>query len=248
MARLREFTILGLIGLATLSAVFSCSQGTGPQNLTSNSPVLITEPSVLTFHIPAGSETVSVQQLSIINKGAGSMNWVIGDNSPWITIQHSPDASGSQMTGLSVVVDAKNLSAGDYIGIVTVTSEGALNSPIYVPVYLTVNSSTAQKSQLVTTPDSTGASSSSSPPADTAAVWKNHTELYSYAQIRACIVSGSIANTDKIWYMRDIQIITKSGSSANIASTLQPGEQIIYYRYIPCFENEAVRLSYRWYR
>ena len=248
MARLREFTILGLVGLTTLSVMFCCSQGTAPQNPTSRSSVLITEPSVLTFHVPAGAETVSVQPLSIINKGAGSMNWVIGDNSPWITIQQSPDVSGSQMTGVSVVVDTKNLSAGDYTGVVTVTSEGALNSPVYVPVFLTVYSSTAQKSQLVAPPDSTGVSSSSTPPADTVVFWKNRSVLYNYAQIRACIVSGSIANTDKIWYMGDIQIITKSGSSAYIAATLQPGEQIIYYRYIPCLENEAVRLSYRWYR
>jgi hypothetical protein len=248
MTRFRKISILVLGGLAILTVMFSCSQGASQQNPASASSVLITQPAILTFNIPSGSETASVQSLSIINKGAGSISWVIGDNSPWITIQQNADTNSSQGTGVIVVVDAKNLSAGDYTGVVTITSEGALNSPVYVPVYLTVSSSTAQKPQLVTPPAAPGVSSTSNPPADTATVWKNHIEFYSYGEIRSCIVSGSIANTDKIWYMGNVQIITTSGKSANIASTIPPGEQVIYYRYIPSFGNESVRLDYKWYR
>jgi len=248
MTRLREFTILVLAGLAILTVMVSCSPGASQQNPASASSVLITQPAVLAFNIPSGSETVSVQSLSIVNKGAGSISWVIGDNSPWITIQQGTNTNGSKETGVLVVADAKNLSAGDYTGVVTITSEGALNSPIYVPVYLTVGSSVGQKSQVVTPPVTPGVSSSSNPPADAAAVWKNHTEFYSYAEIRSCIVSGSVTNTDKIWYMGNVKVVMKSGAAADIAATIPPGEQIIYYRYIPCFQKEDARLDYNWYR
>jgi len=237
-----------LVGLAILTVMLSCSQAASQQNPASASSVLITQPSVLAFNITSGSETASAQSLSIINKGAGTISWVIGDNSPWITIQQAANANGSQDKGVIIVVDAKNLSAGEYTGVVTITSEGALNSPVYVPVHLTVGSSAEQKPQLVAPPAAPGVSTTSNPPADTAAVWKNHTDFYSYGEIRSLIVSGSITNTDKIWYMGNVQIITASGAAATIASTIPPGEQVLYYRYIPSFGNESVRLDYKWYR
>jgi hypothetical protein len=248
MTRFSKFTVLVLGGLVMLTVMFSCSQGASQQNTVSVSSVLVTQPAVMTFNIPSGSGTASAQSLSIINKGAGSISWVIGDNSPWITIQQAANNNGSQQTGVIVVVDAQNLSAGDYTGVVTITSEGALNSPVYVPVYLTVSGSTEQKPQVAAPPAAPAVSTTSNPPADTAAVWKNKTEFYSYGEIRSCIVSGSLANIDRIWYMGDARIITTSGAVANIASAIPPGEQVIYYRYIPSYGNEDVRLDYHWYR
>lgn len=248
MARLIKSAVHGLIILAMVLVSVSCIQGSIQQKTVPGAPVIVVQPSLLTFDIPAGSAPVSTQTLSIKNKGTGTISWVVGDNAPWITIQQDPGTNTAQEPGVIVVVDTKNLSAGEYTGIVTIYSEGALNSPVYVPVTLTVGS-TGPKTPAAALPDSLSAASSASiKPAETAAVWKNQTELYRYSDINACIVRGSIANTDKIWYMGNVQIITQSGRSANIAETILPGEQVIYYRYIPCFDKETVRLSYNWYR
>jgi hypothetical protein len=252
MERFRIFTIFGLAGLAIVAATFGCTQNVTPPNPVSCTPVLVAIPDRLNFAAVAGNDSVFQQALSIVNKGTGDLNWVISDNSPWIEIQQASGTSNSQGSAVNVVVTVKNMGAGDYTGIVTVAADGALNSPVYVPVFLTIgqpgNSGQAGQTQRVTPPVPPTVSIPSNPPGDSAAAWKNQTDLYRYAGAYSCVVSGSIANTDAIWYMGNVQIITKSGNSASIADVIQPGEQVIYHRYIPCFDNEDVRLSYRWYR
>ena len=83
-------------------------------------------------------------------------------------------------------------------------------------------------------------------PGSSAVVWKNQNVLMNYATTNACIESGSITNTDKLWFMKDVKIVTKSGSSADIASVIPPGETIIYRKFIPCFERQEVNLQYKW--
>jgi hypothetical protein len=252
MERFRIFTIFGLAGLAILAATFACAQSVSQQNPVSCTPVLVATPDRLNFTAVAGADSVFQQALTIINKGTGDLNWVTSDNSPWIEIQQASGTSGSQGSAVNVVVNVKNMSAGDYTGIVTIAADGALNSPVYVPVFLTIaqSGSAGQTGQVqrVTPPVPQGTSTPANSPGDSAAAWKNQTDLYRYAGAYSCIVTGSVANTDAIWYMGDVQIITKSGNRASIADAIQPGEQVIYHRYIPCFDNEDVRLSYRWYR
>ena len=253
MARFIKSIIVGLVGLTAVFSMFACAQqNISQQNPVSCTPVLVAQPDQLTFSVPIGQVTVAQQPISIINKGTGDLSWVISDNSPWITIQQGSGTSNSAGLSVNVVVDARNMPAGNYTGIVTVASEGALNSPVYIPVFLTVgqpgSTSAAQKTAPVTPSTPPGASSTANPPSDTAAAWNNKTDLYRYAGGYSCIVSGSIANTDAIWYMGNVQIITQSGKSALISDSIQPGQQVLYYRVIPCYDNDAVRLSYKWYR
>ena len=252
MERFRIFTIFGLAGLAILAATFACAQSVSQQNPVSCTPVLVAIPGRLDFTAAPGTDSVFQQALAIVNKGTGDLNWVISNNSPWIDIQQASGTSGTQGSAVNVVVNVKNMSAGDYTGIVTIVADGALNSPVYVPVFLIIAQpgSAGQTGQVqrVTPPAAPGVSTPANPPGDSAAAWKNQTDLYRYAGAYSCVVTGSVVNTDAIWYMGDVQIITKSGNRASIADVIQPGEQVIYHRYIPCFDNEQVRLSYTWYR
>jgi hypothetical protein len=252
MERFRIVTIFGLAGLAILAATFACAQSVSQQNPVSCTPVLVATPGRLNFAAAPGTDGVFQQALAIVNKGTGDLNWVVSDNSPWIEIQQASGTTGSQGSAVNVVINVKNMSAGDYTGIVTIVADGALNSPVYVPVFLTVAQpgSAGQTGQVqrLTPPAVSGVSTPGNPPGDSAAAWKNQTDLYRYAGAYTCIVSGSVTNTDAIWYMSNVQIITKSGNTADIADVIQPGEQVIYHRNIPCFDNEQVRLSYTWYR
>jgi hypothetical protein len=251
MERLNKLAVIALAALAALSAQLACTPSAAQQNPVSCTPVLVSTPDKLSFSVPAGADLVQ-QALMIVNKGTGDLNWAVSDNAPWIVIQQVTGTSNSAGSSVSVVIDVKNLNPGNYTGIVTVASEGALNSPVYVPVLLTVIQSGAvqpvQQPSPAKPPVVPGVSTTAVPPGESAAIWKNQTELYRYAGAYSCIVGGSIANSDAIWYMGDVQIMTQSGNKAYISDSIAPGEQVIYHRYIPCFDNEQVKLNYRWYR
>ncbi len=87
------------------------------------------------------------QNVSIINVGAGSMDWTAratstnGGPISWLSV--SPDSGSVERPFLDsglikVAVDASNLQAGDYYGQVEVASQGTDNSPQYVTVILSV--------------------------------------------------------------------------------------------------------------
>jgi len=79
-------------------------------------------------------------------------------------------------------------------------------------------------------------------------IWKNQTDLYRYADSNSLIVSGSITNTDTLWYMQNVTIVSKSGQPASMAQTIPPGETVIYSRFIPAYQLEEVKLKCNWSR
>jgi hypothetical protein len=247
------------IMVLTLLPFLSCLQPgvSAPQNPVSCTPVLVAKPDRLTFKVPATPNAVSEQTISVVNKGTGDLNWVISDDSSWITLQQLTGTSNSQGTDAKVMIDVTGMSPGNYTGIVTIASEGALNSPVYVPVSLSIMSQTLPGQTPVVQPPQTmapsptiptpGVSSATVPPAN-AVYWNSKNDLYRYANSSACVVSGSIQNLDKVWYMGDVQVVTGSGPSAYITDVIPPGEQVIYNRYIPCSDRENIRLSYKWFK
>jgi hypothetical protein len=135
---------------------------------------------------------------------------------------------------------------GEYTGIVSIVSEGALNSPVFVPVMLSILG--GQPPPQIMPPQVGSMLPTRQPPTDSAVLWRNSTSLYRYADSAACVVSGSITNLDDAWYMNNVRVVSKSGPSALISSSIAPRETVLYNRYIPCFEQEDVILDYTWYR
>jgi hypothetical protein len=77
----------------------------------------------------------------------------------------------------------------------------------------------------------------------------NQTDFYKYASVSALLVNGSVTNSDRSWYMSDVKIVANTtGNNVTIASVIPPGETIMYNRYIPSYQKDTVRLSYRWYK
>lgn len=206
--------------------------------------VLVIRPDKLTFTVGSGQGSALDQVVSIVNQGGGIMNWSISDNARWIVLQKPSGESGVHASNINVVVDATGMPAGQYTGIVTISAEGAWNSPIYMPVYLDILLG-------ATIPPDTGQAPvpSVTPPANAAVTWKNQAELYRYSDVNAIIVNGSVTNTDKSWYLKDVKIVAAaSGASVTIADQIPPGETVMYNRYIPSFQRQEVTLSYKWYR
>ena len=235
-----------LLAVAFIVSVISCvpavQQPAAPA--VSSAPVIVVSPDKLEFSVGQGQGPTLDRVLSVINQGGGMLNQSMSDNAPWIVLQPVPRSPTDQTASARVSVDVTGMAPGQYTGVITIAADGAVNSPIYVPVYLAILPGANIPAQVISVP-----SPSSVPPADSAAVWVNQTDFYKYATVSALIVNGSVTNSDRWWYMSDVKIVADTtGNSVTISASIPPGEAIMYNRYIPSYQKDTVRLSYRWYK
>jgi len=94
---------------------------------------LVLSPLAITLRLPSrkrdGRAALSV------GSGRQRLEWTAGADVPWIRLA---PAAGVSPSTLEVVVVAGQLSPGTHLGTVTVTMEGAPNSPASIPVQVTV--------------------------------------------------------------------------------------------------------------
>jgi hypothetical protein len=100
------------------------------------SPTIGVSPSSLSFTATAGGANPAGQSLNISNTGGGTLNWTASSNQPWLSV--SP-TSGTAPSTATVSVNITGLAAGTYNGAITISATGATNTPLSVPVTLTVN-------------------------------------------------------------------------------------------------------------
>jgi len=240
------FILVAVLILALIMPFFSCALPVSPP-ATAPVPavaVLVVKPDKLVFTVGPGQGPALEQAVVIVNQGGGIMNQSMSDDSHWIILSQAVNQVGALAVNAMVAVDATGMSPGPYTGIITITADGALNSPIYLPVYLTI----LQGANIP--PDTEPAHvPSATPPGPSAIAWLNQSELYRYSTVNALVVNGSITNKDKSWYLKDVKIVaTTTGASVNIADRIPPEETVMYNRYIPSFQRQEVTLSYTWYR
>src|SRR5262249_11721870 len=83
-----------------------------------------------------GGSNPSAQTLTITNTGAGSLNWTVAENAPWLT----PSVlSGTGAGSVTLNVNTAGMTAGTYTTPLTVTATGATTTPQTVTVTLTLN-------------------------------------------------------------------------------------------------------------
>jgi hypothetical protein len=102
----------------------------------SPNPIIGVNPSGFNFTGAAGGANPASQSLSIVNAGGGTLNWTASSNQPWLSIA---PAAGTAPSTSNVSVNIAGLAAGSYSGAITITAAGAANSPLNVPVTLTVS-------------------------------------------------------------------------------------------------------------
>ena len=102
-------------------------------------PTLVLTPLTVSFAAVVGDHIPSSQTLVITNGGEGTLNWRASattfDGGPWLS---ATPGSGSGLGVVTLSADTAGLPVGTYTGRVTVTSDGAMNSPIQVSVSLAV--------------------------------------------------------------------------------------------------------------
>ncbi|MFL6274634.1 MAG: S8 family serine peptidase [Blastocatellia bacterium] len=100
-------------------------------------PTIGVSPSSMSFSATAGGANPASQSLSISNTGGGTLNWTGSANQTWLSV--SP-TSGTAPSATTVSVNISGLAAGTYNGAITISATGATNTPVTVPVTLTVSS------------------------------------------------------------------------------------------------------------
>jgi uncharacterized protein (TIGR03437 family) len=135
------FTYQGNIQISTFGASTNPVVNIPISLLVSNSPVLAANPASLSFTAPVGGSPAS-QNLQLTSSSA-NLNYnafaVVATpaGATWLQV---PTQSGTTPSVINVPVDLRTVPAvpGSYTGTITVTSPSAGNSPLTVPVSLTI--------------------------------------------------------------------------------------------------------------
>jgi Subtilase family/Viral BACON domain len=101
---------------------------------TPDSPIIGFSPASLSFITAAGVNPVN-RTVNIDNIGVGTLNWEASADAPWLTVSPAGAAAPSVLTA---AVNAVGLSVGTYRATITIRSTNAFNSPVSVPVTLSV--------------------------------------------------------------------------------------------------------------
>jgi uncharacterized protein (TIGR03437 family) len=96
-------------------------------------PTIAVAPTSLTFQYAIGGVSPSGQLVQITNSGGGVLNWTATSSASWLTV-----ASGTAPSTLTVSVVPSGLAAGTYNASIQISSAGASNTPVTVPVTLIV--------------------------------------------------------------------------------------------------------------
>jgi trimeric autotransporter adhesin len=108
----------------------------------STSPMLVASPIALNFTVSTATSTNPTQLLTVTSTGADVGFTVSQSTVPWLLIGPTTRNTAAGSNTVSAVIVAGGLAPGSYSTNITLTSAGLLNSPLTVPVSLTVTSAT----------------------------------------------------------------------------------------------------------
>jgi hypothetical protein len=104
--------------------------------LQSISPIIQAGPTNLSFTATQGGPNTTPVALTISNTGGGTEAWSASSSQTWALLNQT---SGTAPTSINVSANPTGLAPGTYSATTTVTAIGASNSPLTIPVTLTVN-------------------------------------------------------------------------------------------------------------
>jgi hypothetical protein len=94
---------------------------------------LAVAPAEMQFTAKCGTQQTAWQSISIDNGGDGSLSWTVSLSEPWL-LASAPD--GSTPANLLVAASPVGMRPGTYVGAVTISADGATNSPQVLTVRL----------------------------------------------------------------------------------------------------------------
>jgi uncharacterized protein YjdB len=122
------------MGTATITAT-ALGGASGSTAVTVSPPTITATPASLSFSWQVGATPPAGQTLSITNAGGGTLSWAATKSSTWLNLSA---ASGNAPSSITASVTTTGLMAGTYRDTIWVSSPGAANTPLPVPVAFTV--------------------------------------------------------------------------------------------------------------
>lgn len=124
-------------GTVTVSAPgASNSPATIPVTLAIKTAVLSVSPNTLTLFGAVGLNP-NPQNIQIANAGTGSLNWTASNTSSWLGLSLT---SGGAPATITATPETATTGTGTFSDTITITSNGATNSPVTLPVSMQVGS------------------------------------------------------------------------------------------------------------
>jgi len=107
-------------------------------------PLICCNPKSFSFNATEGDSNPAGQTLEISNSGIDTISWTLSDDAEWLSEDPTSGSSTGEHDLVDVSVDIAGMSDGDYSANITITADGADNSPWVVPVSLHIGSSTPE--------------------------------------------------------------------------------------------------------
>jgi len=108
-----------------------------------STPQISFDPESLSFTVAEGGSTPAPETLDIWNSGVDTLDWSLSDDAEWLSENPTSGSSTAEHDIVAVSVDIAGMSAGDYSANITITADGAHNSPQKVPVSLHISTAAA---------------------------------------------------------------------------------------------------------
>ncbi|MDY6916944.1 MAG: Ig-like domain repeat protein [Chloroflexota bacterium] len=110
-------------------------------SLPTGDPTISRSPTSFSFTAAEGAGNPVDQTLAVWNSGGGTLNWVVNESSGWLSLSPGSGDSIGETDNVAVSVDISGLAVGTYNTNIEISATGATNSPVFVPVQLTVTES-----------------------------------------------------------------------------------------------------------
>jgi hypothetical protein len=94
-------------------------------------------PSQFSFNTPPEEDPPN-QTLNIKNSGSAELDWSVTDDSAWLVLNPTSGTSSGETDTVTVSVSASGMEAGNYSATITITAPDAANTPLTIPVNLTI--------------------------------------------------------------------------------------------------------------
>ena len=100
--------------------------------------VIACTPSSFNFDAVEGEDDLESRTLEIWNSGIGTLNWSISDDADWLSVSPSSGSSAGERDEVSISIDISGLDVDDYDATISISAQGAENSPRHIEVNLQV--------------------------------------------------------------------------------------------------------------
>ena len=205
-------------GTITIAASGAASQTVNVTVVASNTPQIAVSPSSLNFTYQLGGTTPQAQSINITGGSGPAFIAAVTSGAPWLMVT---PGSGNTPGSISVAVSPGSLTVGTYAGTIKITSVGASNSPLSIPVTLTVGGTTSTITLSTTTLNFTATVGGAAPASQTVNVTATAPSPVSVALSGGTWLSASLSPATTP------AVITVSANPANLAAGTYAGTVIV---------------------